>query len=236
MLFHPFGGRSRSRNSVGRVAVVLLLGLSHITYAFSGATTTISLATLAEDLKAQRVQRISVYEDHLEIVFRNGQHASARKATNSSLSDTVRSLGVDPGLLRNVQVDIEPNTTAFSPRELLPLVIPIGLAVVTTYLVLYFGLRIFHVEPIPRSKLVIATCIVFCVEALVPPLILRGQFAKIHGIASYVLGTLETSALNLLALRFFFGIVGRTFWQFLVYLLAVYGLIWLVVYLLTIQK
>ncbi|RJQ37505.1 ATP-dependent metallopeptidase FtsH/Yme1/Tma family protein [Candidatus Parcubacteria bacterium] len=67
----------------------------------------ISLSELAAGVNDGRIEKITIEEDTLTILYKNGEEAVSRKEVESSLSETLVNYGVDPNKLREVTIDVQ---------------------------------------------------------------------------------------------------------------------------------
>ncbi|HVO28890.1 MAG TPA: ATP-dependent metallopeptidase FtsH/Yme1/Tma family protein, partial [Candidatus Paceibacterota bacterium] len=78
-------------------AVITLIVIALLFSLFAGTAkppTPLSLNTLANDINAGSIQQIKVSGDELDITMKDGSAAVSQKEDESSLSDTLKNLGV----------------------------------------------------------------------------------------------------------------------------------------------
>lgn len=86
----------------------------------------VSISQLASAITEERVSKIVVSGDKLEIEYGDGTFAESKKETESSLSETLSNYGVSPETLAKVNVEIKSQTGfAFWFLNLLPIILPI---------------------------------------------------------------------------------------------------------------
>ena len=211
---------TRKTSAIRILLLVCLLGLSPTCYAFSGAATTISLTALAEDLKAQRVEKIIVSGDSLEVVRRDGQHVFAQKSSDKSLGDTISSLNVPPALLRNVLIEMmSQNGIQDVAYSVVPAVALLVLAILIAYTILYIGFKLFQITPIPSlSHRVLYLMSVFLGLVLYPGSLGTGPLAYV---TEAIIGVSATAVV----VRYLFGLLGGKLWYFVAYLFAANALV-----------
>jgi cell division protease FtsH len=75
-------------------------------YSSSDRLKTVDLSTVAADIKAGKVEKITVTGDDLEIQYKNGTKALSRKEHNASIAETLHDLGLTPADLQTFTIDV----------------------------------------------------------------------------------------------------------------------------------
>lgn len=87
----------------------------------------IAISALASGVIEERVSKIIVSGDKLEIEYADGAKAISKKETESALSETLSNYGVSPEMLAKVEVEIKSQGGfAFWFLSLLPIILPIA--------------------------------------------------------------------------------------------------------------
>ena len=70
--------------------------------------TEISLSKLVEEVNQEKIENITIAGSEISILFRDGTEAESRKEPESSLTESLIALGVDPEKLKAVEIKAEP--------------------------------------------------------------------------------------------------------------------------------
>ncbi|MCA9364636.1 MAG: ATP-dependent zinc metalloprotease FtsH [Candidatus Moranbacteria bacterium] len=86
----------------------------------------VTLSTLVGEINQGEVQKITVQNNNLEIILKDGKEQKALKESESSLSDTLANYSVQEHKLREVEVEIKGDSaTAVWAGAILPFMIPL---------------------------------------------------------------------------------------------------------------
>jgi cell division protease FtsH len=97
-----------TKNILWAVATLIVVSLLFSLFVEPGKSPQqLSLNTLAGDINAGTVQKITVNGDELDVTMKDGSMAVSQKESESSLSDSLKNFGVDPTALQSVNVDVE---------------------------------------------------------------------------------------------------------------------------------
>lgn len=122
----PGGTQFRGRN-IGTilVALALILVLVSLYGTQREETPVISLTELAEGVNAGEIEKITVKEDTAIVLRRDGTKEEAIREGEAALSESLRNLGVETEVLRDVEIVIErPSGFQFWATAILPFLLP----------------------------------------------------------------------------------------------------------------
>jgi cell division protease FtsH len=125
-----------SRNIlIGLLVLMLLSALYSLFTGNAKPKETISLSQLVSDINTAKVSKISVQGDDLTITYKDNSQKSAKKETETALSQTLVNYGVSKGALDSVAIDIqELSSLLYWLTNILPFIIPILIIVVFFWL------------------------------------------------------------------------------------------------------
>jgi cell division protease FtsH len=103
----------KSRGSTSFVYLIIIAAVLFLIYSYmsgSNPSTTVPLNQVAEDAIAGRIESIMVQGDELTVTYKEAADAGSltvisRKGPESTLTEQLRVLGVDEGMLRQMQID-----------------------------------------------------------------------------------------------------------------------------------
>ncbi len=94
------------------IAVVLILlvvgGIFSLLYFPASTPNEISATQLVSDINENKIKKVTVSGDTLEITYSDDKTATSMKETNTSITDLLANLGVNKDALQKVQIDIRP--------------------------------------------------------------------------------------------------------------------------------
>lgn len=119
------------------VAFLLLGALLSLWTSRQNQITEISIGQLVSQIKDDKVEKIDINKDKLDIVLKDGTKQSATKETGQPLTELLSSLGVSPEKISAVSINVSsPSASEAWLSALLPFVIPILLIGVFIYFML----------------------------------------------------------------------------------------------------
>src|SRR3989344_959603 len=94
------------------LAIILILlalgGIFSLLYSQMQQKTEISISQLASEINQDKVQKITLSGDTLNIVYKDNTESTSLKESNSILPDLLISLGTDKDKLKNVEISAKP--------------------------------------------------------------------------------------------------------------------------------
>jgi len=119
------------------VAFLLLGALLSLWTSRQSQITEISIGQLVSQIKDDKVEKIDINKDKLDIVLKDGTKQSATKETGQPLTELLSSLGVSPERVSAISINVSsPSASETWLSALLPFVIPILLIGVFIYFML----------------------------------------------------------------------------------------------------
>jgi cell division protease FtsH len=86
----------------------------------------VSLTTLADQINSEKVNKITVSGNSLEIALKDNSTETSRKEEEASLTDSLKNYGVEPQKLQQVQISVESTSaSALWTNALLTVILPI---------------------------------------------------------------------------------------------------------------
>ncbi len=86
----------------------------------------IALSQLAQEIKEEKVEKIIVAENKLEIILKEGVAQTARKETEAPLTETLKNYGVTPEELNKINLEVqEASGFGFWAAAILPFLLPL---------------------------------------------------------------------------------------------------------------
>jgi cell division protease FtsH len=120
---------------IGLLILMVITGLYSLLAESSKPTEQISLSQLVSDINDQQVSKITVKGDDLEIIYKGGVQKTAKKESETALTQTLANYGVSKENLDSVSIDVqEPSSVWFWLSNILPFLIPLLIIVVFFWL------------------------------------------------------------------------------------------------------
>jgi cell division protease FtsH len=120
---------------IGLLILMVITGLYSLLAESSKPTEQISLSQLVSDINNEQVSKITVKGDDLEIIYKGGAQKTAKKESETALTQTLANYGVSKDALNQVAVDIqEPSSLLYWLGNILPFAIPLLIIVVFFWL------------------------------------------------------------------------------------------------------
>ena len=116
-----------SHNILSAILLLLVITLAFSFFVNPNAEApVISIDKLVTMINAGKVKKIIVQENNLSVSLNDGTKATAKKESESALSETFKNYGVDPAALRSVSLEIkDPSGFKFWMSVLLPTLLPL---------------------------------------------------------------------------------------------------------------
>ncbi len=116
---------------LGLLILMLLTGLYSLLTENKKPAEEISISQLVMDINEGKVEKVVVKGDALEILFSDKTEKSAKKESETALSQTLANYGVLPEALKKVSIEVqEPSSLGYWLVNLLPFIIPLLIIVV----------------------------------------------------------------------------------------------------------
>ncbi len=120
---------------IGLLVLMLLTGLYSLLTEGMKAKEQISLSQLVSEINANRVSKIIVKGDNLEITFKDNSQKISKKESETALSQTLMNYGVSKDALKEVMLDVQDQSSLmFWLGNILPFLIPILIIVIFFWL------------------------------------------------------------------------------------------------------
>ncbi|OGE76657.1 MAG: cell division protein FtsH [Candidatus Doudnabacteria bacterium RIFCSPHIGHO2_02_FULL_48_21] len=104
---------------------LILAGVFSLTVSDERNATEVPLSKVAEEVNADRVERIEVQENQLLVFLKDGNKIVANKETQSDITESLSRLNVKPEALSRVAIEIKGQSTGtFFVNNLLPFLLP----------------------------------------------------------------------------------------------------------------
>ena len=111
---------------IGLLILMLLTALYSLVVESTTKKEEISLSQLVLEINADKVSKIVVKGDNLEITFKDNSQKAAKKEAETALSQTLSNYGVSKDALNGVAIDIQdPSSFLYWIGNLLPFLIPL---------------------------------------------------------------------------------------------------------------
>jgi cell division protease FtsH len=119
--------KSLSKNITAGVTILLMAAVLFSLFMSSGtAPTKLSINELVQKINAGNVTKIEVSGNDLAVTLKDNTAATAKKETETGLTDTLKNYGVDPVALREVSLEVtEASGAQFWLGVLIPSVLPL---------------------------------------------------------------------------------------------------------------
>jgi cell division protease FtsH len=88
--------------------LVVIGGIFSLLYLPAVTPNEISATQLVTDINANKIKKVTVLGDSIDIVYADDKTATSMKETNTSITDLLNNLGVNKDALQKVQVDVQP--------------------------------------------------------------------------------------------------------------------------------
>jgi cell division protease FtsH len=100
------------KNFIFVVLILLIIGgIFSLLYFPSSTTNEISATQLVSDINQNKVKKVTVSGDSLDIVYNDNKTATSMKETGTSITDLLNNLGANKDNLQKVQIDVQPAKT-----------------------------------------------------------------------------------------------------------------------------
>ena len=110
----------------GLLVLMLLTGIYSILTEGASKPESVSFSQLVSEINADRVSKITVKGNNLEILFGDNTEKTAKKESETALSQTLFSYGVSADALKKVSIEIkEPSGAWFWLGNILPFLLPL---------------------------------------------------------------------------------------------------------------
>ncbi len=120
---------------IGLLILMLLATLYSLLIESTKSKEQISISQLVSDINADKISKIVVQGDVLEVTFKDNSQKTAKKEAETALSQTLSNYGVSKDALKNVAIDIQdPSTLLYWVGNLLPFIIPLLVIVIFFWL------------------------------------------------------------------------------------------------------
>jgi len=120
---------------IGLLILMLLTALYSLLIESTTKKEEISLSQLVSEINADKVSKIVVKGESLEITFKDNSQKTAKKEAETALSQTLSNYGVSKDALNGVAIDIQdPSSFLYWIGNLLPFMIPLLIIVVFFWL------------------------------------------------------------------------------------------------------
>jgi cell division protease FtsH len=97
------------KNFIFVILILLVVGAVFSLFYFPSQTPNETSATqLVTDINNNKVKKVTVSGDALDVVYNDGKIATSMKETNISITDLLANLGVNKDSLQKVQIDVKP--------------------------------------------------------------------------------------------------------------------------------
>jgi cell division protease FtsH len=92
---------------------ISIVGVFSLLYFPPQASSEISATQLVADINGDKIKKITVLGDVLDVVYTDDKTATSMKETNTSITDLLTNLGVNKDNLQKVQIDVKPAKESF---------------------------------------------------------------------------------------------------------------------------
>jgi len=93
--------------------------------------------------------------------------------------------------------------------------------IIATYLIILFGFKLFKIDTVPPSKIIIFIVVLFVVGSFLNNIIGGVLELPDNRLLHFLRSSIISLALVYILLRYYFLLLGKKLWQFLVYLVVV---------------
>ena len=119
----------------GLLVLMLLTGIYSILTEGASKPESVSFSQLVSEINADRVSKITVRGNNLEILFGDNTEKTAKKESETALSQTLFNYGVSADALKKVSIEIkEPSGAWFWLGNILPFLLPLFIVVIFFWL------------------------------------------------------------------------------------------------------
>jgi len=119
----------------GLLVLMLLTGIYSILTEGASKPESVSFSQLVSEINADRVSKITVKGNNLEILFGDNTEKTAKKESETALSQTLFNYGVSADALKKVSIEIkEPSGAWFWLGNILPFLLPLFIVVIFFWL------------------------------------------------------------------------------------------------------
>lgn len=120
---------------IGLLILMIITGLYSLVTESAAPKEKISISQLVSDINSGTVSKITVKGDSLEIVYKDGGQKTAKKESETALTQTLSNYGVSKENLDKVTINIEePSSLLYWLGNILPFLIPLLIIVVFFWL------------------------------------------------------------------------------------------------------